>query len=138
MAKLNFTFEKPYDEVDIDGETYKLYFDDESLKKYRDQAAVYHKEANAYIEKQSKLAGKEQAELPEGEFEKLEAEGIEFAKNFIEVFLGKGSFEKLYAASGKSILNFMPLIEYIFTWLESKVPDVDNQKKDYYTKKRKK
>ena len=52
MATLNFTFDNPYDEIDINGDIYKLYYDDDSLRNYQKLALDYKKEAEAYAKKQ--------------------------------------------------------------------------------------
>lgn len=130
--KLSFSFEKPYDEIEIDGNIYKLYFDDESIKRYRDQASKYQEEVSKYLEDKADIENMSKEEQDE-----VEKQGIEFSKDFIETFCGEGSFDSLYSASGNSMLNFMPLIEYIFDWLNAKMPAVDDKKKTYYTKKAK-
>src|SRR5690625_822075 len=128
LAGLNFQFDKPYDEVTINDEQYKLYYDDESLKEYQKQATTYEKKSKAHLEKLQK-------DLTDEQREKLEKEGMEFIREFVETFYGEGAYEKLYEASGKAMINFMPLVEFTFDWLQKKVPDVDQSKKEYYTKK---
>ena len=59
-------------------------------------------------------------------------------KRFVDGFFGEGAFEPLYEASGRSMINFMPLIEYVLEWLDNKVPDAEQKKRDYYIKKSKK
>lgn len=133
MAKLNFTFEKPYDEVEINGKTYKLYYDDDSLKKYQDQAKKYNKSADKYLKSVQDFE-----KMTEKQKEDFEVEGMQMARDFVTTFYGKDSFDKMYEASGKSMINFMGLIDYTFSWLSSKTPDLDDKKKQYYTKKKKK
>ncbi len=133
MAKLNFTFDAPYDEIDINSKTYKLYYDDDSLQRYQQQAKKYEKEGNKHLKKKNEIPNMTEAQRKE-----LEKQGKAFQKDFIESFYGKGSYEELYEASGRSMLQLVPLVEYTFQWLEGKVPDLDQKKKAYYTKKRKK
>ncbi|NIK12875.1 hypothetical protein [Alkalibacillus almallahensis] len=130
MAQLNFNFEQPFDEIDINGHIYKLYYDDESLKRYQKLATDYQQDAEKYAQKQNDLGN-----MSEKEIEKLEQEGVEFLKRFTDGFFGEGAFEPIYEASGRSTLNFMPLIEYTLDWLNNKMPDTDQAKKDYYLKK---
>ncbi|MRG87006.1 hypothetical protein [Salinibacillus xinjiangensis] len=132
MANLNFSFEKAYDTISINDKDYKLYYDDDSLRKYQDQALKYKKEVDKYLKKQKKIEN-----MTEQQQKELEEKGMVFVREFVETFYGEGSYETLYQASGKSMINFMPLIEYTLDWLDSKVPDLDEKKKAYYTKKRK-
>ncbi|WP_077623842.1 hypothetical protein [Sediminibacillus massiliensis] len=134
MAKLSFDVNsKAYDEVEIAGEDYKLFYDDESLKRYQKQAQIYSKKASDYAKKQDKIP-----EMSEKERKKLEDEGFEFVKEFIETFLGAGSYEKMYQACGKSMINLVGLINQIMEWLDSKLATVDDKKKQRYKPKRKK
>lgn len=133
MTKLSFNFEKPFDEVEINGDKYKLYYDDENLKKYQSQANNYKDNVNKYLAIQDKVY-----ELSEEEAKDLEEQGVKMLEDFITTFYGDNSFKNLYEASGKSMINFMPLIEFTLNWLSSKTPEINEEKKNYYTKKSKK
>lgn len=130
MAKLNFQFEQPYDEIDINGEIYKLYYDDDSLKKYQKLATDYRKDATEYAKKQDEIE-----KMSNEEIDKLEKEGVEFMRRFTDGFFGDGAFEPIYEASGRSMINFIPLVEYTLEWLNAKMPDAEQKKKEYYLKK---
>lgn len=131
MNKLSFTFDKPYDEVEIHGETFKLYFDDESLRKYQKQAVAYQQEVKEFLDRQAKIP-----EMSEEEIKELEEQGLKFIRDFVEEFYGEGSFEKFYEQSGKAMINFMPLVEFTLEWLQNKTPDTD-RKREYYVGKKK-
>lgn len=133
MSKLSFTFDKPYDEVEVHGDTYRLYYDDDSLRKYQSQAMKYHKEVNKYLKKQSDISN-----MSDEDVKKIEKEGLETMEGFIEAFYGADSFAKMYEQSGKSMINFVPLVEFTLSWLRGKTPDVDTRKKEYYVKPKKK
>src|SRR5690625_1512654 len=101
MSKLSFSFDKPYDEVEIHGEAYRLYYDDDSLRKYQQQANSYQAEVQKYLKRQAEIPN-----MSEAEVKKLETDGMAFIEDFVEGFYGEGSYEKLYEQSGKAMINF--------------------------------
>jgi len=132
MSKLTFSFDKPYDEVEIHGEVYKLYYDDDSLRKYQKQAVAYQQEVRKFLDRQAEIEN-----MNEEEIRKLEKEALKFVREFVETFYGEGSFEKFYEQSGKAMINFMPLVEFTLEWLQNKTPELNQHKREYYVGKKK-
>src|SRR5690625_1516707 len=133
MIKLTFAFDIPYDEVEIHGEAYRLYYDDESLEKYQRLANKYQVEAQKFLKRQEDIPN-----MSNEEVEKLQDDGMKFIEDFVEGFYGSGSYTKLYEQSGKAMINFMTLVEFTLEWLQGKVPSVEREKRNYYVGNKKK
>ena len=118
MAVVKVDFDKPYDEFEIGGETYHVYFDDDSLRRYEKEADEFQKEALKQVDF-SKMSARKRKEV--------ETKQIEAIKDTIEPFFGEGSFDSIYAASGKSMLNMVKVLEAVFDWLNTKVQSVNNR-----------
>lgn len=126
MAVFKVEFDKPYDEFEIGGETYRAYYDDESLKKYEKAAEKFSKEAQKKVDLENMTAKQKKA---------LEDRQTKAIKETVEIFFGEGSFEPIYEASGKSMLNMTKVLEAVFDWLNTKVQNVNKKAAEYYTKK---
>lgn len=120
MTQFKFEFEKTYKEVEVAGETYKVEFNDDALKKYQISFKRFYK-------KSKELADSIQDyETATDEAIEAAAEGQkEVTKDIIETFLGEGTFENLYEKAGRASRNLMELVHYL-----NGIYMEENQKKD--------
>ncbi|MFB4164806.1 hypothetical protein ACE1TI_13490 [Alteribacillus sp. JSM 102045] len=125
MATIKVDFDQPYDEFEICGETYRAYYDDDSLRKYEKIADKFYKE--------SKKKG-DIAKMSAQQKKSLENKQYKAIEETIEGFFGEGSFKPIYEASGRSMLNITQVLEAVFEWLNSKVQNVNKKAAEYYTK----
>jgi hypothetical protein len=106
MTMRKFEFKKSYEEVEVAGKTYQIDFSDEKLKTYR-------KEFKAFKTDYEKLLAMDESKMSEDEaldhFEQIQ----DLVKRMIESILGKGTYDSLYEAAGKSIMNMFDFIKYL-------------------------
>lgn len=121
-----FNFEKNYEEFKIGGKVYKMYFDDESIKTYQKLMREYADKATAIQKSYESM----------NEDEKIEAfnQTLELATAFLDSVLGKGSFDELYEASGKSSASMATLIEWLGKEIAEKTKSFKAQKLQKYKK----
>lgn len=125
-----FEFKKTYKEIDINGELYRIEFNDDAIKK---QVRVF----TGFQKKYKNFEEIETEDLSEEQFEKLQIEQKEAMKEVIEVFLGDETFEVLYTAAGRSLLNLMDLVYYLISLTEEHQEERFNDKKSKYIKQKK-
>ncbi|MCT8138645.1 hypothetical protein H1D32_13375 [Anaerobacillus sp. CMMVII] len=126
MARHVFTFEKPYEEFEVNGKVYQVHYDDDSMESYRKQALVYKNGVEQFITVDlDQISAEEQEELKENA-EKL-------TTDLIEMFFGKGTFNEIYEVSGRSYINVSNLLRFMFDWVNTKIGNLEQIKKDYYT-----
>lgn len=123
-----FEFNKSYEEVEIGGKVYKISFNDDDIRRYV-------KEMKKYYEKADKMREIDLEELTEEQVDKLIDESLDLAKKFIDVILGKGSFDELYEASGRSSDNMKTLVEFIQVIIAEKTVEKKREEKNKYVKK---
>lgn len=126
MARHVFTFDKPYEEFEVSGKVYNVHYDDDSLERYRKQVVVYKNGVERFINADLDTMTKEEQEILKEDAEKLTID-------LIEMFFGKGTFNEVYEASGRSYSNVSNLLRFMFDWVNTKIGNLEQVKKDYYT-----
>jgi hypothetical protein len=125
-----FEFKKTFKEIDINGEIYRVSFDDEAMDRYMDVATDARDEFKALDQFDVENASKEELH---GHRDKQK----EAVKKVIEAFLGEESFDGLYEMAGRSVLNLMSLVSYLIDLYEQEQSEALDVKKDKYLKKKK-
>lgn len=125
MSVIKIDLQKPVQEFEIDGKVYEVGYDDESLRAYEKQSKVFYEKAKTNVDL-TKLSDEEKKELETKQYQLL--------KETIEVFFGQGSYEEIYTATGKSLINMTKVITALFEWLQSKLGAINEQAKAYYTR----
>lgn len=123
MTVKKFEFKQTYQEIEVAGKVYKVYFDDNQMKKYRD---LYNK-FNAVVKK---TEGVNVEDLTNEQQDEYETEQRNTIKEFVDNTLGEGSFDELYEASGKSTYNMAELVYYIMQISEEYIGEKQEVKKD--------
>lgn len=123
MTVKKFEFKQTYQEIEVAGKVYKVYFDDNQMKKYRD---LYNK-FNAVVKK---TEGVNVEDLTDEQQDEYETEQRNTIKEFVDNTLGEGSFDELYEASGKSTYNMAELVYYIMQISEEYIGEKQEVKKD--------
>ncbi|PSL41703.1 hypothetical protein B0H94_11816 [Salsuginibacillus halophilus] len=123
MARITVQLEQPFDEFEIGDNVYKVYYDDESLKKYEQQLNSFHDEVTAK---------KNVDDMTAAEKEQLEEKRWTAVKRVLELFFGEGTFDAIYSASGKSMIQMMNVVNALTSWVQDRMQVSD--KRDYYTK----
>lgn len=130
MAR-KFEFKKTYEELEIAGETYRVNFDDESLKRYQKEFNEFYHESRKNQEIDvTKLTQEEQLEV----FNHSQ----EILKKLVENILGEGAYAPIYEASGRSTMEMLDLAEYLSEIIGEKMETVKKTKNDKYLKNKKK
>ncbi|MED2978192.1 hypothetical protein P4284_16010 [Bacillus swezeyi] len=127
MTIKKFEFKKTYEEFEAAGKTYRMYFDDEKLQEYRDLVFKYKeefKDENFDVTKMSKE-----------EYDQKAAKQKATIQEMINTFLGKGSYDELYEASGRSIHNMADLLYFLIEFVEHRTANTQNEKVYNYYKK---
>lgn len=123
-----FTFEKNYTEIEIAEEIYRIDFSDDKLREYSKKFTVFfqkHKEIQ--IDNIEEMSVKDQ--------EKVIDKQKVLIGGMIDTILGEGSFDKLYEASGRSVLGITELIDYLSTIIADKLKTSKNKKYSDYVNK---
>ncbi|EGL83736.1 Phage protein gp14 [Caldalkalibacillus thermarum TA2.A1] len=131
MARIKIDLEQPYDEFEIGGKVYKVYYDDDSLRKYEKQCHKFADEAEAKPEK-------EISQMSEEEKKKLEEKQRGLLKETIETFFGENTYEEIYEAAGRSLVNMTKVVMALSEWLDSKMNVAQQKRREHYTKRNKK
>ncbi|MBU9711061.1 hypothetical protein [Evansella tamaricis] len=135
MAVKKFEFKQTYEEIEAGGKVYRMYMDDESLKKYK---KLYQKYQNEYKDIQN-IDEESFLDMSDEEQESWEKKSREIIENFITGVLGEGSFDELYELSGRSLLNMSELVYFLVDLQQAKTHQMQNEKvQDYYKKRKKK
>ncbi|GAA5417919.1 hypothetical protein Pryu01_02997 [Paraliobacillus ryukyuensis] len=132
MAKITFDVQSSnYDEIEIGDRVYNVYYDDASIEKY-------HEQAKKYAEKSKEFAAKDIENLSDEEVEQMKQESNDIAKDFIETFFGKGSFDEVFEACGRSSFNLVRVCDQLIEWMGSKTELANSEVAAKYKTKRKK
>ncbi|PGH85768.1 hypothetical protein CN899_07970 [Bacillus thuringiensis] len=123
-----FEFKKTYKEIDINGEIYRVEFNDEALEKYK---KVGSKIEESKIEVQ-KLEAKTNVTI--SEYAQQERKFFDAVNELIVAYFGEEKFEHLYELAGRSSFNLLGLIEELNSLLEEHQNEVLDRKKSKYIK----
>lgn len=129
MTIAKFEFKKTYKEIDINGDIYRVNFDDEAMGRYMDVATDARDEFKALESFDVENASKE--ELHAHRDKQKDA-----VKRVIEAFLGEESFDGLYELAGRSVLNLMSLVSHLIDMYEQEQGAAFEDKKAKYIKKK--
>ncbi|WP_077735630.1 hypothetical protein [Bacillus sonorensis] len=124
MTVKKFEFKKTYEEIEAAGKVYRLYFDDERLKRYL-----------VMIEKFKDIQTPDIKSITKEEIDRVMDKQAEDLKEITETLLGDGAFDELYEASGRSIHNMAELVKYLFELVNEYVTEKNNGKIENYYKK---
>jgi hypothetical protein len=132
MTIRKFEFKKTYEEVEVAGKNYQLDFSDDKLKMYRNEFKTFKTDYE-------KLLAMDESKMSEDEaldhFEQIQ----ELVKRMIETILGKGTYDSLYEASGRSIMNMFDFIKYLGEMVAEKSSrNVVDKSAEYLKKKQQK
>ncbi|XQY90641.1 hypothetical protein ACNRWW_14035 [Metabacillus sp. HB246100] len=123
-----FEFKKSYEEIEIAGNVYKLGLSDEDLRKYQKEfSSFFDKQQDFQKIKVDSLSYDEQVE----HFDRMK----NIIKELIELILGEGTFQPLYEASGKSLVNITELAEYLSEVIGEKLKVEKSAQYKEYVKK---
>ena len=121
-----FEFKKDTVEiVEVAGKQYSIDFGDEAI---RDMQVKF----NAFYSDYKNLAAKETANMNGNAVNEYFDNIKELIKKITEGILGVGTFDELYAASGKSLINMMELITYLSDLIGNKAGVVREKNRAKY------
>lgn len=122
-----FEFKKTYEEVEIAGKVFRIDLNDDKVFEYQDSFNKYGKEMQEDSGTDIESFGKEEQKAF---FDKQ----LQRIKEVIEIMLGKDSFEHIYEASGRSIINLAELVTYLSNLIGEKTVNIRDEKKKKYVK----
>lgn len=122
-----FEFKKTYEEVEIAGKVFRIDLNDDKVFEYQESFNKYGKEMQEDSSSDIESFGKEEQK----EFFDKQLQRI---KEVIEIMLGKDSFEHIYEASGRSIINLAELVTYLSNLIGEKTVNIRDEKKKKYVK----
>lgn len=124
-----FEFSKSYEEVEAGGEVYRIDLSD-------DKVIAYQKQFRSYQEEILELDKVDTDKLSPDDvlkhFEKMKA----IVKKSIDFILGDGAFDKLYKASGNSLMNLMDFVNYLTVIVREHSEESREDKRNKYVKKK--
>ncbi|PFA22337.1 hypothetical protein CN384_25775 [Bacillus thuringiensis] len=122
-----FEFKKTYEEVEIAEKVFRIDLNDDKVFEYQESFNKYGKEMQEDSSSDIESFGKEEQK----EFFDKQLQRI---KEVIEIMLGKDSFEHIYEASGRSIINLAELVTYLSNLIGEKTVNIRDEKKKKYVK----
>jgi hypothetical protein len=123
-----FEFSKAYEEIEINGESYRIDFSDDKLKQYQDMFYKFYQEAQEIEQADiEKMTSEEQTTLLEKQRQNM--------KMVTETMLGEGTFDELFGLAGRSTWNYMRLIEFLAEIIEEKFSKTKEERRQKYVKK---
>jgi len=120
-----FEFKKTYEEVEIAEKVFRIDLNDDKVFEYQESFNKYGKEMQEDSSSDIESFGKEEQK----EFFDKQLQRI---KEVIEIMLGKDSFEHIYEASGRSIINLAELVTYLSNLIGEKTVNIRDEKKKKY------
>lgn len=123
-----FEFEKSYEEIEINGKSYKIDLSDNKLKEYQIKFQQFFNEAQ---ELQKADVEKTSLEEQEALLEKIR----NLMKIITDSLLGEGTFDELFELAGRSTWNYMNLIYFLIETVNTKFESVKEEKRKRYVKK---
>ncbi|MGG3958424.1 hypothetical protein ABEV20_04050 [Bhargavaea massiliensis] len=123
-----FEFGKAYEEIEINGKTYRVDFSDDKLKQYQDMFYKFYQEAQEIEQADiEKMTPEEQNALLEKQHQNM--------KMVTETMLGEGTFDELFELAGRSTWNYMRLIEFLAETIEQRFNEIKEERRKKYVKK---
>jgi hypothetical protein len=122
-----FEFRKTYEEVEIAGKIYRVDFSDDKINEYQKKFFSFQADVEKFTKiDETKLTQEEQWK----HFEDVKA----LAKDVVETLLGEGTFNELYEAAGRSIMNIYDLIWYLADIVKERSARNREEKRKQYVK----
>lgn len=125
-----FEFKKSYEELQINGEQYKVDMSDRAITDYRKSFENFYERADA-------LQNVDVTNLSEKEEEEYYGKLNTLAKECVEKLLGRNTYEKLYEQSGGSIYNILELIEFLADLIKGKADKIHEENVQKYLRNKK-
>jgi hypothetical protein len=126
-----FEFDKVYEEIEINGKTYRVDFSDDKLKAYQDLFYNFYKEAQEIEQTDvGQLTPDEQNALLDKQRQNM--------KMVTETILGEGTFEELFELAGRSTWNYMKLIEFLAEIIRERFDEFKEEQRKKYVRAAKK
>jgi hypothetical protein len=123
-----FEFGKAYEEIEVNGKTYRVDFSDDKLKQYQGILYKFYQETKEIEQTDvKKMTLEEQAALLEKQRQNM--------KTVTETMLGEGTFDELFELAGRSTWNYMKLIEFLAETIEQKFREIKEEQRKKYVKK---
>lgn len=126
-----FEFKKPIEEIEVADKTYNIDFSDEKLKEYQ-------KEFNHFYKQTKEIEAVKSDNLSDDEQLALMDQTKELVRKFIDKLLGEGSFDEIYEASGKSLINLIEFVAFLGEIIGERSNKLRNENRNKYLKKVKK
>jgi hypothetical protein len=123
-----FEFKQTYEEVEVAGKVYRVDFSDDKIKYYQKEMASFLEDANK-LKKAEKTTEAQQLE----HFENMK----KLVERALETILGEGTFDELYEASGRSIMNVIDFVWYLYEIVQERKNVNREEKRKKYVKKKK-
>jgi dTDP-4-dehydrorhamnose reductase len=124
-----FEFKKAYEEIEIGGKVYKIDFSDDKVKEY---AETFKKFSNEYKELLATDESKMDDDQALDHFEQIQ----DLVRRIFDTITGRGSYDELYEAAGRSITNMFELVKYIQEIVVEKQQKLQADKSVEYLKKK--
>ncbi|MBM7585850.1 hypothetical protein JOC86_002392 [Bacillus pakistanensis] len=126
-----FEFQKAYEEIEIAGNVYRVDFSDAKIKEYQQEFFAFQDDIK-------KLESVDETKLSEEDQWKHFEELKTLVKKIINTVLGEDSFEPLYKAAGKSVMNMLDLVWHLAEIVNDRKTRNLEDKKSKYVKGKKK
>ncbi|MDX8045437.1 hypothetical protein SH601_05485 [Gracilibacillus sp. S3-1-1] len=107
---------KPYQEFEVNGNDYKLYYDVASIKKYIEITDKYQLMIKSFLKKpEHKLTDRDRNKV------------YQASKYALDGFFGKGSFKTIYQSTDNDLDQVADVINDILDWLNGKVKELEQK-----------
>ncbi|WP_026584199.1 hypothetical protein [Bacillus sp. J33] len=125
---IKINVQKAYEEVDIAGKVYVMDLNDHKLQEYTKAFKEFRKES-------LNLSEKDFADMTEDEQTSAERKNLELMEKVADLLLGKGSFQKVYRDTGKSLMIMADILLQLMDVVNGKLETFKKREKTYYTGK---
>jgi len=121
-----FEFQTKTEDIEIAGKTYTLDFSDEKVMEY-------NREFEQFFLKTQDLQKKDVKDLSAKEQNEMFLEMRKLVKDFVDLMLGDGEFERLYKESGNSLLNMVDMVYFLAEPIKEKAESIRADQLKKYT-----
>ncbi|MBT2688258.1 hypothetical protein J7I93_08700 [Bacillus sp. ISL-47] len=125
---IKINVQKAYEEVDIAGKVYVMDLNDHKLQEYTKAFKQFRKES-------LNLSEKDFADMTEDEQTSAERKNLELMEKVADLLLGKGSFQKVYRDTGKSLMIMADILLQLMDVVNGRLETFKKREKAYYTGK---